>query len=102
MTRLEIIQAVTPRFSYEAYQATCEANGFTPQLRGTWAQLMGMVSAAEAMYPDLPIDDSYAQFMALSSEEHLAHNEAQLKAVQANLKPGEPKPCGSCGGGKVR
>ena len=106
MTRLEIIQQSLPRFSYETYVATCKANSFDYRLQGEWAQLMGMVSAAEVMFPGERIDTAYGKYLAVINAEHaaLTVHAAPTQTpggVQGQAVVPQPKPCGACGGGKV-
>lgn len=100
MTRLEIMQAISERFNYDAYVAVCEANNLTAQQRSNWAQLMGMMSAAETMYPGVNIDKAYTDFINVCAEESAVLLEEQVKRIREI--PENPNGCGSCGGGKVR
>jgi hypothetical protein len=105
MTRLEIIQLVTPRFSYDGYVATCKANNFDYRLRGEWAQLMGMVSAAEVLFPGEQIDTAYGKYLEVIKAEQVVLTtyapQPQPTSVPGQLPVVPPKPCGTCGGGKV-
>jgi len=92
MTRLEIIRDINPRYNYTLYRTVCEENGFDPRPLGMWAQFMGMVSAAETMYPDDSIEVAYSKFIADVN----AYDESRVAEV-----PVPSAGCGSCGGGKV-
>ncbi len=96
MTRLEIIQQVTPRFSYSAYVEACKANAFEPRRQMEWAQLMGVLSAAEVTFQHEGIDTAYHKYVQIVVSEH-----REISPQVSVAESSSPKPCGTCGGGKV-
>lgn len=90
MTRLEIIQNISPRFDFTVYTKVCIENSIEPQSKRSFAQLMGMLSAAETMFPDDKIDDAFNKYLEFINTEEVQTSQNDTK-----------KPCSSCGGGKV-
>lgn len=97
MTWLEKIQNASPRFDYENYKNLCNDNNMPVRRKAEWAQLMGIMSAAEYEFPSLDIETAYNNYIEIinTEPENIQYIKSSINGV-----PTMP-PCGSCGGGRV-
>lgn len=92
--RLNIWMGLKNRFDYVEFSEACQSSGIEPQSILEFAQKAGMVSCAMVSYPDVAPSEAYLTLISLTQNEPLP--------VPRQERQFEVKPCGGCGGGKVR
>lgn len=94
--RLNIWMTLTNPCDYNEFTQKCAAENIVPMNVGEFAQKVGMLLVARAMYPDLQLPAAYIQLT------QLANTSGPGPGVAG---PGEGeearKNCGGCGGGSV-
>lgn len=83
--RLNILLDLDTEFDYREFVSKCIEVNVPTMTPHDFAQKAGMVYCAKVMYPELPPAEAYTRF-----------------ATEQRPMFEKPKPCGDCGGGKVR
>jgi len=89
--RLTIWLTLKNRFDYAEFSLACRAKGVEPQSIAEFAQKAGLLTCATVLFPDPPAE-AYQKLLSIPVQTVAQPDVGNMEV---------PRPCGSCGGGKV-
>ena len=95
---LVIVLDLADPFDYASFVTACTAEEVRPLSADIYAQKLGMLFVAMRVYPSMAVKDAYLTFI------RSFHRELETTESPSPVDPPVTvtKPCGTCGGGKVR